>query len=65
MRLLLAIFLPFLAFLSIGRRGASLTALLLQATLIGWLPATIWAIHAVREYNSERKLQYALSNTRL
>jgi uncharacterized membrane protein YqaE (UPF0057 family) len=41
MRLLLAIFLPFAAFFTIGRPIAGIICLILQITLIGWLPAAI------------------------
>ena len=41
LRLILAIFLPFLAFFTIGRPIAGIVCLILQITLIGWLPAAI------------------------
>lgn len=34
---------PFLAFLMLGRMFRAVVALVLQATIIGWLPAAIWA----------------------
>lgn len=34
---------PFLAFLMLGRMFRAVLALVLQATIIGWLPAAIWA----------------------
>ena len=43
MRLLIAIVLPWFAFFTIGRPFAGILCLLLQITLIGWLPAAIWA----------------------
>jgi uncharacterized membrane protein YqaE (UPF0057 family) len=54
MRLLLAIFLPFLAFFTLRRPFAGLICLILQMTLIGWLPATIWAVYAVGKYKRQR-----------
>ena len=41
MRLLLAIFLPFAVFFTIGRPIAGIICLILQFTLIGWIPAAI------------------------
>jgi len=41
MRLLLAIFLPFVVFFTIGRPLSGILCLILQITLIGWLPAAI------------------------
>ena len=61
MRLLLAIFLPFLVFFTIGRPLAGIVCLILQITLIGWLPAAIWAVYALGEYNTDKKIEQALS----
>lgn len=41
MRLAIAIFLPFLAFFTIGRPIAGIVCLILQITLIGWIPAAL------------------------
>ena len=56
MRLLLAIFLPFLAFFTIGRPVAGIVCLILQITVIGWLPAALWAVYALSQYQTDRKL---------
>ena len=56
MRLLIAIFLPFLLFFTIGRPIAGIICLILQITLIGWIPAAIWAVYALSEYNTDKKL---------
>ena len=55
MRLLLAIFLPFLAFFTIGRPLAGIICLILQITLIGWIPAALWAVYALSQWNTDRK----------
>lgn len=60
MRLLLAIFLPFLAFFTIGRPIAGIICLLLQITLIGWLPAALWAVYALSQYKTDKKIKAAL-----
>lgn len=56
MRLLLAIFLPFLAFFTIGRPLAGIICLVLQITLIGWIPAALWAVYALSQWNTDRKI---------
>lgn len=61
MRLILAIFLPFVAFFTIGRPFAGILCLLLQLTLIGWLPAAIWAVYALGQYKTDQKIQKALA----
>ena len=60
MRLLLCIFLPFLAFFTIGRPIAGLFCLILQVTLIGWLPGALWAILALGQWNTDQKIKGAL-----
>ncbi len=61
MRLLLAIFLPFLAFFTIGRPFAGLICLILQITVLGWVPAAIWAVYALGQYKTDRKIEDALT----
>lgn len=56
MRLLLAIFLPFLVFFTIGRPIAGIVCLILQITLIGWIPAALWAVYALSQWNTDRKI---------
>jgi uncharacterized membrane protein YqaE (UPF0057 family) len=65
MRLLLAIFMPFLCFLTIGRPFASLFCLILQIVLIGWIPASIWAVYALSQYKTDQKIKKALSEMRV
>lgn len=57
MRLLLAIFLPFLAFFTIGRPIAGFICLILQITVLGWLPAAIWAAFAVGQHQTDQKIK--------
>ena len=61
MRLLLAIFLPFMVFFTIGRPIAGIFCLILQVTLIGWLPAAIWAVYALGQYKTDKKIEKALA----
>jgi uncharacterized membrane protein YqaE (UPF0057 family) len=62
MRLLVAILLPFLAFFTIGRPVAGFVCLFLQITLIGWVPAAIWAAYAVSQYQTDQKIKAALGD---
>jgi uncharacterized membrane protein YqaE (UPF0057 family) len=57
MRLLLAIFLPFVLFFTIGRPIAGVVCLILQITLIGWIPAALWAVYALSQWNTDRKIE--------
>ncbi len=59
MRLLIAFLLPWLTFFTIGRPIAGVVCLVLQITLIGWLPATIWAVYALSQYNTEQRIAQA------
>jgi hypothetical protein len=60
MRLLIALILPWLSFFTIGRPLAGIICLLLQITLIGWLPATIWAVFALSQYKTDKKIAAAM-----
>jgi len=60
MRLILAILIPWLNFFTIGRPIAGIICLLLQLTLVGWLPAALWSIYALSQYKTEKKIEEAL-----
>ena len=60
MRLLIALLLPFLLFFTIGRPIAGIICLILQVTLVGWLPAAIWAVYALSQYKTDEKIEAAL-----
>lgn len=64
MRLLIAIFLPPLVFFTIGRPFAGLICLILQITLIGWIPAALWAVYALSQYKTEQQIEDALRQRR-
>lgn len=61
-RLILALLLPWAQFLTIGRPIAALVCLVLQLTLIGWIPAAIWSAYALSQYNADRKIDAALKS---
>jgi len=61
MRLLIAIFMPFLAFFTIGRPFSGVFCLLLQLTVLGWIPACIWAAFAVGQFKTDKKIEKAMA----
>jgi len=60
MRLILALLLPFVAFFTINKPIAGIICLVLQITLIGWLPAAIWAVYSIGQYKTDEKIKKAL-----
>ncbi|TGP43091.1 YqaE/Pmp3 family membrane protein [bacterium M00.F.Ca.ET.230.01.1.1] len=63
MRLIIAFLLPWLTFFTIGRPIAGIICLILQITVIGWLPATIWAVYALSQFKTDKKIKQALNNS--
>lgn len=59
MRLIVALILPWLLFFTIGRPLAGIICLILQITLIGWVPAAIWAAYALSQYSTDKKIEEA------
>ncbi len=55
MRYLIALIFPWLTFFTMGKIFQGVLCLILQITLIGWLPATIWAMFAVSNYNADKR----------
>ncbi len=55
MRLFLAIFLPWLQFFTIGRPIAGIFCLVLQLTILGWIPAAIWSVYSLQEYKTNKQ----------
>jgi len=56
LRLIIALLLPWLLFFTIGRPVAGLVCLALQITLVGWLPAAIWAVYSLSQYKTDQKI---------
>ncbi len=56
MRILIALLLPFLLFFTIGRPFAGIFCIILQITLIGWVPAAIWAVYALSQFKTDQKI---------
>jgi uncharacterized membrane protein YqaE (UPF0057 family) len=55
MRYLIALLLPWLTFFTMGKILEGIICLILQITLIGWLPASIWALISVSNYNADKR----------
>lgn len=53
--LLLAILLPCVSFLLRGKIISFVVCLILQLTVIGWLPAAIWAVVDLQNKRAERR----------
>lgn len=64
MRLILAILLPWIQFFTIGRPFAGIVCLILQLTIIGWIPAAIWSAYALSQYHTNRKITEAVKRAR-
>lgn len=60
MRLLIAFIFPWLTFFTIGRPLSGVICLVLQFTVIGWLPATIWAVYALSQFKTDQKIENAM-----
>ncbi|MGU3497006.1 YqaE/Pmp3 family membrane protein [Xanthobacteraceae bacterium A53D] len=58
----IAVLLPWLALMLRGRVFQGLLCLVLQITLIGWLPAAIWAVVVVNNDNEERRHRELLAS---
>ncbi|GAN70647.1 YqaE/Pmp3 family membrane protein [Acetobacter syzygii] len=64
MRLILALLVPWLQFFTIGRPVAGIVCLVLQVTLIGWIPAAIWSVYALSQYTTDQKIARIRSSSR-
>lgn len=61
MRFIIALVLPPLLFLTIGRIFAAIICAILQFSLFGWPVAAIWAVYALSQYNTDQKIAKATS----
>ncbi|WP_166580036.1 YqaE/Pmp3 family membrane protein [Flectobacillus sp. BAB-3569] len=57
MMTLLAIFFPFLSFLFRGKILTAIICLILQVTLIGWIPAAIWAVISLQNARADKRTE--------
>ncbi|MDP5201088.1 YqaE/Pmp3 family membrane protein [Flavobacterium sp. DG2-3] len=52
---LIAIFFPCISFVLRGKILTALLCLILQLTLIGWVPAAIWAVISLQNSRADRR----------
>ena len=55
MRYVIAFFLPFLSLMTQGKIISGVFCLLLQLTIIGWIPAFIWALTSLNSMYEDRR----------
>jgi uncharacterized membrane protein YqaE (UPF0057 family) len=60
MKYLIAIILPPLGMLLVGRVGLALLCLILQLTILGWPLAAIWAVLVVNNAENDKRMKKAL-----
>ena len=53
--MLLAILFPFISFIFRGKILSGIICLVLQITLIGWLPAAIWAVMSLNNDRADKR----------
>lgn len=61
MRYVIALFLPWLSLMFQGKIGAGIICLLLQLTVIGWIPAVIWAFSSLNRMYADRRTDRIVS----
>ena len=54
--ILLAVLLPWLSFMLRGKILIGIFCLILQVTVIGWLPAAIWAVASLLDDRNKKRL---------
>ncbi|MBU0696131.1 MAG: YqaE/Pmp3 family membrane protein [Bacteroidetes bacterium] len=52
---LIAIFFPFVSFFLRGKILTGIICLILQVTLIGWIPAAIWAVISLQNARADSR----------
>jgi len=57
MRYLLALFLPWLSLILQGKVFSGILCLILQLTVLGWIPASIWAILSINRMYADRRTE--------
>ena len=58
--MLFAILLPGISMIFRGHIFTGILCGILHLTLIGWIPAAIWAVYALNQYKTDRKIDTAL-----
>lgn len=55
--ILLSVLVPWLAFLLRGKILSGLLCLVLQLTILGWIPAAIWAVASLLNDRQEKRME--------
>jgi uncharacterized membrane protein YqaE (UPF0057 family) len=55
--ILIAILLPWLSFMLRGKILIGFLCLILQVTVIGWIPAAIWAVYDINNSEREKRIR--------
>lgn len=56
--ILIAVLLPWLSFFLRGRILRGIICLLLQITVLGWLPASIWAVASLLDDRNKKRFRH-------
>ena len=64
MKYVLAILLPPVGLLSVGKGGQALLCLILWITIIGWPLAALWALLVVNSAETEKRVRRAIREER-
>ncbi len=64
MRYVLAFFFPWLSLMLQGKVGSGIICLLLQITIIGWIPAFIWAVTDLNRMYADRRTDRVIKEMR-
>jgi len=62
--MLLAILLPFLSFIVRGKIITGIICFILQITILGWIPAAIWAALSLQNSRAEKRNEKLISAVR-
>ncbi|GEM50617.1 YqaE/Pmp3 family membrane protein [Empedobacter brevis] len=60
--IILAVLLPWLSFILRGKIIHGIICLILQITLIGWLPAAIWAVASLLDGRNKARIKSIKGN---
>jgi uncharacterized membrane protein YqaE (UPF0057 family) len=59
MRFIISLFMPWVVFFTIRRPVQGIFCFVLQLTIIGWLPAILWALFALGQFKADQKIAQA------
>ena len=65
MRYVLAFFFPWLSLMLQGKLLSGIVCLILQLTIIGWIPAFLWAVTALNRMYADRRTNKIIREMRI